>query len=147
MWGKAEGFADFRLRYVPLNKPPRAGARIIVKIAPPLPPPQLPLLTVEGETFTGRVTSYRPFNIRLKAPLAPGHRWEVKEAVVSARNDQGEEIQRPFIVEPEPGESGLFKTGVSGETAHIVFIQKSDGWQLFPDTVTLTLTLMPVPLC
>ncbi|OAN46103.1 hypothetical protein A6A04_20765 [Paramagnetospirillum marisnigri] len=72
---------------------------------------------------------------------------EVKEAVVSARNDQGEEIQRPFIVEQAPGESGLFKTGVSGETARIVFIQKSDGWQLFPDTVTLILTVLPTPLC
>ena len=145
--GKAEGRSELRLRYIPLNKAPRPGARIFVQITPPLPPPELPLLTVEKEEFTGSIGSHRPFNIRLKTPLAPEHRWEVKEAVYSTRNVRGEEEWKPFVVEALPTESGLFQAITFGESARIVFIQKSDGLQLFPDAVTLLLSVRPTPTC
>lgn len=45
------------------------------------------------------------------------------------------------------GEADLFLASARGKAARIVFIQKSDGWQLFPDTVTLLLEVMPTPKC
>lgn len=45
------------------------------------------------------------------------------------------------------GVDGLFLASTLGVSARIVFIQKSDGWQLFPDTVTLLLEVAPTPMC
>lgn len=146
LWGKTEGTTDLPLRYLPSKGAARPG-RILVHIAPPLPPPEPLTLTVEGPEFTGTVSYGRSFRISLKTPLAPDHRWEVKEAVFSNATAPGRENWEPFTVEAMPAESGLFRAITWGQTARIVFIQKRDGWQLFPHTATLLLTVMPTPTC
>lgn len=146
IWGKAEGQVEIPLRYVSAKGSPRP-ARIVVKITPPLPPPELPLLTVDSATFTGTIGSHRPFNIRLKIPLAPDHHWEVREAVSSRYNGPGEAEWKPFDVKPLPAESDLFQAITYGEKARIVFIQKSQDGQSLPETVTLILTVMPATAC
>jgi hypothetical protein len=138
--GRQEGATQIPLRYVPRDGKP-LDVQLRVRVTAPEPPPPPPMLTVEGKTFKGRVHDYYPFQIRLMTPLAPDHRWEVKEAVFRDR-----EQWHPIEIRAQ-GEEGLFLASTRGEFARIVFIQKSDGWQLFPDTVTLLLDVMPVPKC
>jgi hypothetical protein len=143
--GKRVGETQISLRYVARDGETQ-DVQLRVTVNPPEPPPPPPTLTVEGETFKGRVYDYRTFQIRLKMPLAPGHRWEVKEAVYHDRTTRDGEQWLPVGVHAQ-GEEGLFLASAQGDFARIVFIQKRDGWQLFPDTVTLLLEVAPTPKC
>ena len=143
---KKEGVTEIPLRYVPLRGKPQ-DLRYRLHVDPPVPPPEPPELIVEGETFKGRVQDYRTFLIRLKTPLAPGHRWEVKEAVYHEWNTANGDKWVPFEVLARHGQEGLFMVSAHGDSARIVFVQKRDGWQLFPDTVTLLLDVSPTPKC
>ena len=102
---------------------------------------------MDSATFTGTVDSHRPFNIRLKTPLAPGHHWEVREAVYSSSNGPDGGEWKPFDVTPLPAGNDLFQARANGEKARIVFVQKGEDGQVLPETVTLILTVMPTPLC
>ena len=146
VWGRQEGEANIPFRYVGRDGGSE-DVRLRIYVNPPEPPPPPPTLTVEGATFKGRVHDYRTFQIHLKTPLAPGHRWEVKEAVYRDPYTPDGEQWRPIGVDARPGEEGVFQTSTRGDFARIVFIQKSDGWQLFPDTVTLLLDVAPTPKC
>ncbi|MBC7953291.1 MAG: hypothetical protein H7Z12_15905 [Rhodospirillaceae bacterium] len=143
---KREGRTEIPLRYIPKQGvPDDVSFRVIVD--PAEPPPEPPTLTVEGETFQGRVRDYRTFQIRLKTPLPPGYRWEVKEAVYLDWNTSNGDQWLPVDISASQGDDGLFFASTRGKSARIVFIQKRDGWQLFPDTVTLLLEVAPTPLC
>ncbi|MBF0324486.1 MAG: hypothetical protein HQL42_05380 [Alphaproteobacteria bacterium] len=139
--GRTEGDTKIPVRYVPKQGEPQ-DVPVSVTVKPPEPPPTL---TVEGPTFTGSVAEYRTFQIRLKIPLPEGYRWEVAEAQHLPYGGEGKWLpSRP----PEPRDGdGLFWASAQGQRTRIVFIQKRDGWQLFPDTVTLELDVMPTPKC
>ena len=146
LWGKAEGTAKISVRYVPATGAPAAGA-IILHIGPPLPPPPPPTLIVEADRGTRFFDKNRPLLIRVTAPLAADHRWEVKEALYSDRSSGDEEPWKQLAITPSATEAGLFETAPPGERVRIVFVQRRDGWQLFPETVTLLLIAKPIPKC
>jgi hypothetical protein len=143
LFGKAAGKAEIPLRYVSAEGRSRP-AKVFVRIDEAPPPPPVPSITVDKEEVTARVASRRGFFIRLTVPLAPDHRWEVKEAVFT---DWGEEKWQPFERLPQQEGAGIFGSAVSGKKARIVFVQKSDAGQLSADTVTLLLDLESLPLC
>lgn len=144
--GKKAGDAEIPLRYIPQHAEPQdVGLRVYVKAAPPPLPP--PVLTVEGETFKASVSDNERFHVRLKTPLPRGHRWEVKEAVFHYPYTDNGDKWRPIEVVADENDAGLFFASTRGDAARIVFVEKSDGWLLFPDTVTLLLEVDPTPKC
>jgi len=144
LWGKAEGRVEIPLRYLPAKGRPAPGI-VVITVGPPPPPPAPATLTVEGEELGAWFDSYRPLLIRLKPPLAPDHRWEVKEAATS--DQTGGDDWRTLAVEPVADDGALFRIVAPGQRLRIVFAQRRDGWQLFADTVTVSLTAYPIPKC
>lgn len=142
---KREGRTEVPLRYVPKLGAPE-DMTFSIHVDPPEPPPAPPTLTVEGETFSGAAREHQTFHIHLKAPLPSGYRWDVKEAQYTPHGSDGDKWL-PMEFPQRQGEDGLFRASAQGRKARIVFIRKSDGWQLFPDTVTLLLDVMPTPKC
>ncbi|MEO5336247.1 MAG: hypothetical protein H7841_05035 [Magnetospirillum sp. WYHS-4] len=113
--------------------------------APPLPlGPRI--VTVDKSDFKGSVTQRHDFRLHMAVPLAPGHRWEIKEAVQNTGGTTSEKWE-PFDLKPLPGEAGVFGGSAGGYPIRIVFVEKSDGWQLFPETVTVLLSIELIPLC
>lgn len=144
--GKAEGQATLPLRYVPAKGEP-GGVHFIVIIKPPILPPGPPTLVVKGNEFTGNVAYGREFFIRLAKPLPPNHRWEVKEALYSDNFQPQANDWLPFDLSPLADQSGGFGATARGQAIRISFVEKSDGWLLFPQTVTMRLTVDPTPKC
>jgi hypothetical protein len=143
---KREGRTEIPLRYIPKQGAPQEQS-FSLTVDPPEPPPEPTTLTVEGDEFKGSVSEYRTFQIRLKTPLPAGYHWEVKEAAYHARHGADADKWLPMDIAARPGDDTLFWASTRGDVARIVFVQKSDGWQLFPDTVTLLLDVMPTPKC
>jgi len=139
LWGKKPGLAMIPLRYVRASGAPAGTSLLSLRVSPPPPPPPPPTLTVTKAEFSGGVLAGWTFLIHLAVPLAPDHHWEIREAVTS----DGE----PVELAPQAGEAGLFKGVPRGRQIRIVFVAKSDGWQLFPETVTLNLIVSPIPKC
>jgi hypothetical protein len=143
--GKREGRTQIPVRYVPKQGSP-GDVALSLSVGPPAPPVPPPTLSVEGDTFTGSVSEHRTFQIRLMKPLQEGYRWDIKEAQYLPYG--GDEEKWLPLDNPEPrGEAGLFWASAQGKRARIVFVQKRDGWQPFPDTVTLDLNVWPTPKC
>ena len=144
LWGKAQGLSMIPLRYVHANAKSHGINLMSLRVLPTPPPPPPPTLTVTGADFNGGVPYGRSFVIRLTAPLPPGTRWEVKEAVYRDADDGN---GMPIEITAQNGEPGTFTAVSRGRIAHIVFVQKRAGWQLFPETVTINLIVEPVPKC
>lgn len=144
LWGKAAGLSMIPLRYVHANGNSRGINLMSLRVLPAPPPPPPQTLTVSDGEFNGGVPYGRGFLIRLTKPLPPGTRWEVKEAVYRDADDGN---GMPIEITAQNGEPGTFTAVSRGRIAHIVFVQKRDGWQLFPETVTINLIIEPVPKC
>jgi hypothetical protein len=142
---KREGRTEVPLRYVSKLGAPE-DMTFSIHVDPPEPPPPPPTLTVGDEIFTGAVREHQTFQISLNIPLPSGYRWDVKEAQYTPYGSDGDKWL-PMEPPQRLGGDGLFRASAQGRKARIVFIQKSDGWQLFPDTVTLLLDVMPTPKC
>lgn len=144
LWGKTPGLAMIPLRYVHANGRSQRTNLLSLRVSPAPPPPPPPTLTVTGSQFSGGVPYGRGFLIRLAKPLTPGDRWEVKEAVYG---DGSGTDWKPIEVTAQAEEPGVFTAISRGSVGRIVFVRKRDGWQLFPETVTINLIVTPVPKC
>ncbi len=143
---KKEGATNIPLRYVPASGAPQ-DLHFRLYVSPPPSPPEPQTLRVEGETFRGRVDNHSTFLIHLKKPLAPGHRWEVKEAVYQEWDTSNGDKWLPIDVSRRQGEEGHFMTSAQGQSARIVFVQKGSDGQYSAETVTLLLDVTPTAMC
>lgn len=139
--GEAQGEA-----HIPIHYRPKGGAAtnswIIAMVGPPEPPPPVRTLDVGSDGLSASVDEGRPFRLRLPSPLPEGYRWDATEAEA-----EGWGGRRKLELSPVAGDPFLLEAVAWGEAIRIILVKRRDGFQLFPDRISIRLDVRPARKC
>lgn len=141
LWSETAGEAR-----IPIHYRPKGGkatdSRIIALVGPPEPPPPVHTLEVGEDGLRAPVAEGRPFRLRLPRPLPEGYRWEIGEAEA-----EGWGKRRNPGFAPVAGDPFLLEATAWGETISVVLLKRRDGFQPFPERLSIRLEVVPAPKC